>query len=136
MQHEEEFDESPRNFGHFLGTLAEGVAHIELSDELQALVASLHKEATTQNRKVKGKLTLQLSFVCDPTGVVGIAYGVKSVKPERQRPGSVRWATQGGALELQNPRQLQLGQLKEVINPQSAHKVRAAPRADEGAKEA
>lgn len=114
-------------FSHLLAALADGEAHDEITEATRALVQAIEREAKAQQRKAKGKLVIELAFDCSPAGVVSIDYAVRSKLPDPKRPNTVLWAAGGGALTGENPKQLKLGELKEVTAPQSAHTTRTAP---------
>ena len=100
--------EGPRSFSVFLGRLAQGEAHSELSVHLHELAKKLEYEAAVQNKKVSGELTFKLKLTAEPNGVVAAAYECNRKEPAPNRPGSIFWVSQGGNLTEQNPRQQNL----------------------------
>ena len=105
--------EGARSFARFLEKLADGDAHVELSEALHTLGAQLREEAIRVDNRVKGEITLKLAIEVEPNGVVAIRYDVKTKTPEAKRPSSVGWISTGGNLLFENPRQQKLP-LREV----------------------
>lgn len=107
-------DEGPRSFTHFLEAASDGALKDELSDLLHELIGAMEDESSARDVKVKGELTMKLRFEMEPSGIVRLAYDVKTKKPPRaMRPG-LFWSTGGGNLSAENPRQPQLPFVREV----------------------
>lgn len=128
-----EADPGPRAFTQLVTTLADGQAHAELTEKLEALMVAMRDEAHVRNSKVKGKISLELNFTCEPSDVVTIDYVIRIKAPDPKRPGTVLWATKQGGLSPQNPRQRNFGELLDV-SPKA--QVRAAPTGAGEVKEA
>jgi hypothetical protein len=131
----DERETGPRPFSHLLAALADGDAHGELTGKLEELMRAMRAEAHARNGKVKGKLAFDLAFTCEPNDIVSIDYTIRMKAPDPKRPNTVLWATKQGGLSAQNPRQMNLGEIREVA-PQAPHQVRSAPIGDGGVKEA
>jgi len=101
-------DEGPRSFARFIEQVADGEAQITASAELHELGKALKREASAQNAKVKGKLTLSLSFEADPMGAITVGYDVDMKAPKPKRGGSIFWTTKDGNLSAEHPRQARL----------------------------
>lgn len=101
-------DEGPRAFTHFVGNLADGEAHQQISYELHELVKHLQEEAVARADASKGSMTIKFSFVCDPKGFVGVGYDIDTKHPKPRRSAGMFWTTPGGNLTPENPKQQRL----------------------------
>lgn len=97
-------DAPPRDFAAFLLEHAQGRTHHDLSHALRDLVLSV-----VDTRKA-GQLTLTVKIKPQPNidGAVQVADTVKCTLPEYDRPESIFFATQAGALVRNDPRQTSL----------------------------
>lgn len=116
-------DEGPRSFARFIESLADGAACSELSEELFGLSNKLQDESLARNTPVKGELTLKIKLAADPRGMVAIHYDVKRKDPVRPTSAGVMWLTKGGNLTAQNPKQLELGALRQVKQREDVREV-------------
>jgi len=109
--------EGPRGFSVLLQQVQDGELHGELSAEVQKLVSQLGDHALKFQRPSKGSLTLVLNFTA-VGATVEVVGEVKVKAPKNPRQRSVFWATPGGNLSVDNPRQTKLP-LREV--PPASH---------------
>lgn len=112
-------EEGPRGFGFFLAQLGHGEAESVLSYELHELSKRLQEEALGRNEKVKGSLTLTLSFEAEPEeGLVLVTHDVKSKPPKPRRAKGYFWFTKGGNLSAEQPKDIKQTQFgfRDVAN--------------------
>lgn len=114
MNNDPEPTEGARSFTRFLEQVADGDLHNEASEKLCALVAAMQVQARAQG-KAGGEFSLKLRFKCEGN-VVATAYEIGVKEPRPRRPGTVFFATRGGNLTVDNPRQRKLP-LQEVKPP-------------------
>lgn len=112
-------EEGPRSFAVVFQTIADGEAHTEASEEMQALLKLLQDEARNTNGSASGSMTIKLGLKVDAKGVATISYSVDVKKPTKKRPGATMWVTKGGNLSPDNPRQQKLP-LRDVSSPNEA----------------
>lgn len=106
-------EEGTRGASVFLAQVAGGALHAQFSEDLRDLGQTLLREATRRDAKVKGKLTLSLTFTASPGGLVEVGYDIKkAVPPPKTALGAV-WITSAGNFVQENPRQLSM-KLREV----------------------
>jgi len=108
-------DEGPRSGVHFLTEVADGACAASLSAELQRLGVILVDESTARDATVKGSITLVLKFSAESSGHVNVAYDIKTKEPAKVTRRGVVWLTPSGNFTHENPRQLKLGGLREVV---------------------
>jgi hypothetical protein len=107
-------EEGPRSFLHFLEDLGQGDAARELSEELFELGGRLAHESSAREAKVKGELTLKITFSVEKNGLVTTNYEIKRKDPKRSTTPGVSWLTAGGNFADRDPRQAELPGLREV----------------------
>jgi hypothetical protein len=112
-QHDDENEQGPRSFGVLLSELDGGQYQHDLSEDLQRLMRAIGALNDEGHDKVKGKLTLTLSFTGRRDGKMEILPDVKVSAPKRERVQTIRWLTKHGHLEKNDPRQQEL-QLRDV----------------------
>ena len=106
-------EEGPRSFLKFLNEIANGEVESEGSYLLHTLGQRLQEEAAVRNGKVKGKLTLTITFTTDETGTTSVFYDIDKKEPKRKTTPALFWLTKHGNMSVTNPRQLGLA-LREV----------------------
>lgn len=93
------------SFQLFFGTLAHGEAHEDATDELRELLLKLREAAQAQRNKVKGTLTIKLTFAVDESDHVLTSYQIEKKTPPKKRPTDMAFVTKSGHLTTQNPNQ-------------------------------
>ena len=92
-------EEGPRSFGVFFQGLGQGEAEVTCSTELFELTRRLQEEVATRGAKVKGSMTIAISFEAEPEdGLVKAYYDVKVKAPKPKHAGAYYWLTKGGNL--------------------------------------
>lgn len=115
MKTTEEKPEStgPRAFSVFLGKIAEGECHTQLSTELLALSKALLEQSKAQAKGVTGSLTLKLNFAAEE-GMLDVGYSISTTEPKPRRPRTVFWQDKNGNVVDENPKQGKLPGLRDV----------------------
>lgn len=114
----EEKEEGARSFARFIEKLAFGEAHSVLSEKLHRLTQAVEAEATDSGGAT-GRLTFELVLKADAKGAFKLEYDVKIKEPKQQRSFGLAWATKGGNLTFEHPRQPGLpGVVRDVSAPQ------------------
>jgi hypothetical protein len=109
---DEKSSAGPRAFSVFLGKVADGGLHMELSAKLQQLSKALQSQAKSQAGVVKGVMTLKLNFTAEDD-VLTVTYSVDTKEPKPHRPRTVFWQDKNANVVDENPKQLGLG-LRDV----------------------
>lgn len=104
--------EGPRSFSVLLTSLDDGTVHADLSEKLHAVVSELRDRSVTEDRKLRGELTLKLTLDVRK-GVAEVTADITTKTPKRKREPSTVWVTKGGNLTTEVPRQEKLN-LREV----------------------
>jgi hypothetical protein len=96
-----------RTFAQLLQHVQDGDLHVDLTNELRDLVASLENVRAEQGGKPKGSIVLKLDFTLD-SGVFEVVadYAIKAPKIARSK--SHFWATPDNLLTKRNPKQAEL----------------------------
>lgn len=105
----------------FVAEVSDGHYARDVSKELTELVDDLRTQAAAQSKKVKGKLTIELSFECDERGEVDFNYATKTKRPSRP--------TVRGGLTSVHPRQLTIGDAIENARRPARPTEERAPKA-------
>lgn len=113
---EKQPDEGIRNFTTFLAQVDDGELAIDCGDEQQKMVRALEREIEAGRTKVAGTLTIKLRYELTKRGTIEVTSDVSAKPPKKGRSGNVFWATKGGNLTAENPRQQKLP-LREVPTP-------------------
>lgn len=110
------------NFSSVLVSLERGQLHHDATLALRDLVATLSEAGATRG-KAKGKLviTLDLDLKDDVISIVG---KLEAKGPKLSRPQSVFWATPENNLTLRNPKQQEMGLVRDASTDQ--REVRSA----------
>ena len=98
----------PRGFAFTLGHLGEGELNREIEKQQAKLVESITDYASYYQAKGKGKLTISIDYVADTDGTVRVAGDVKIKEPRPKARGALFWATKGGGLSAENPKQTKM----------------------------
>lgn len=107
--------DAPRSFAKFLADLGDGYASRDLSEDLREMERKLHDLAIETGQTVKGELVLKMRFKTDKTGVCNVGIESKLTLPKKPTTGGVMWHDpKTGHLSASNPRQMELGKLREV----------------------
>jgi hypothetical protein len=104
-------EEGPRSFAVILAKIAQGACEAELSRELHELTKVLKEEGRTRETKVKGSLTLKLDLEldgADKVPMIKVSFDVSKKAPKPARRNGHFWATDGGNLTDEAPRQEKL----------------------------
>lgn len=115
----EKADEAPRGFAVLIQQIEDGECHGELSEAVQTMTQKLMDHLEKYGVDAKGSITLTLGFAARRNGTIEVQADVKAKHPKAKRAGSVFWATKGGNLSVDNPRQTRLP-LREVPNGAAA----------------
>ncbi|GMV18379.1 MAG: hypothetical protein AMXMBFR56_66030 [Polyangiaceae bacterium] len=107
-------EEGPRSFATFLVDLDDGLAHSEVTGELNRLVRLLKERAG--GGKAKGKLIFELAVEIEKEHV-SIGYDIRLKEPQKKRAGDVFFVTKGCNLSRQDERQLDLPAVRVVTTP-------------------
>lgn len=111
-------DTGPRSFGHFVMRLNDGDFLRDASEAQHELNKALQDASLGMSTKVKGSLTIKLSYSCDAKGNMGIDHDITVKKPKVKRPTAQAWMDPKSANVLfEPPRQLKL-KLREVGRPE------------------
>ena len=113
-----------QEFAKFLQLIGRGDFLAEIGTELKSVNEKLSTLAS-QNGKAKGEITIKLAIKHEANGVVEVHPDLKVKLPSVVRGKSVFWATEGGGLAANDPRQQSLP-LREVPAPAAAPKDIAA----------
>jgi len=105
-------DAGPRAFSVFLGKVADGELHTELSGKLQQLSKALQAQSKAHAGAVKGEMTVKLKFTAEDD-VLTVTYAVSTKEPMPHRPRTVFWQDKNANVVDENPKQLGLG-LRDV----------------------
>jgi hypothetical protein len=97
-----------RSFSSVLMQIADGDAHEQLSQDLQALVRVIQVRAKEQAKNVTGTLTFKLKITGDPNSTLDLGYEIKHEEPKPRRPRTIFWADKNGNVTATNPRQYEL----------------------------
>lgn len=116
----------PRAFAVLLQQIADGDAHKQLSEDLQALIKVMTVRSREQCKTVAGALTFTLKLACDESGTLDLAYVIKRTEPQPKRARTVFWADKHGNMTAQNPKQIELG-LRDVSSKRNDTREPAAP---------
>jgi hypothetical protein len=106
-------DQGPRSFAVLLTELDAGQYHRDITEYLQRLMRAIGSLNDEGHDKVKGKLTLTLSFTGRRDGKMEITPDVKVAAPKKDRVQTIRWLNKHGNLEKADPRQQELA-LRDV----------------------
>jgi hypothetical protein len=109
----DETTEGPRGFGVLLQHIDDGGLHTELSEAVQKLTTDLTDQVEAMGQDAKGTITIVLSLAARRNGTVDVGADVKVKTPKPKRANTLFWATKGGNLTAENPRQGRLP-LREV----------------------
>lgn len=101
-----ENENGPRSFAVLLQKIADGDAHTQLSEDLQALIKVMTVRARDQVKAVAGSLTFTLKLVCDEMGTLDVGYKIARSEPQPKRPRTIFWADKNGNMTEKNPRQI------------------------------
>lgn len=112
---EQRDQEGARSFVKFLADLGDGYAARDLSEDLRDMERKLHDLAIETGGSVKGEIVLKLKFKTDKTGVCTVNLESKVTLPKKPTTGGIMWHDpKTGHLSASNPKQLELGKLREV----------------------
>lgn len=109
---------TPRTFADTINTLRFGTLSDELSDKLQELVACC---ATTGKN---GSITLTLILKPGKGGQIEVYDEIKLKLPKEEKGSSLMFATPENNLQREDPRQLQLPELRRVETSHASAEVR------------
>lgn len=108
-------EEAPRSFVKFLADLGDGYTARDLSEDLRDMERKLHDLALATGATAKGELSLKLKFKTEKNGVCTVTPEVKLTMPKKPTTGGIMWHDpKTGHLSATNPRQLELGKLREI----------------------
>lgn len=107
-------------FVKWIRELGDGVTARDLGDDLFKLLRELNDQALDQGVAVKGEIGIKLKFKADKSGVVTVNVESKVTQPKKPTSGGVGWLTPKGEWSATNPKQLELGKLREVVGPTHA----------------
>ena len=116
-----------RAFLLFLNQLGYGEAIADISREYETLVQDMHQKRNDRGGKLKGKMSLALTFALDDDGVMQVGYDVTLKRPPAVRPGAVLFINKQGELQASNPKQPELPHIRDVSEPRRRTKDAAAP---------
>ncbi len=117
-------DDASRSYGHFCLQVRDGEFNHDVTSELKGLLMKLEEQALAVG-KAKGELTVTLKFNVDMKGNVRINTDCKVKAPKPITGEGHMWLLKG-RLSAESPRQLKLGELREVPPP-AVKEVPAAP---------
>ena len=98
MKNQKNTIEGPKDFSRFLAMVADGVAHQELSSELQRVVGLIREEAEARDEPITGGIKLTLSITIDPKGHADVSYDIAVKEPKKKRPETLFFVTRGDNL--------------------------------------
>lgn len=79
-----------------------------------ALIIAMHNHQMQHGGKVKGKVTLTLTYTLDKQLTMSIEGDAKFDKPKAPKASATVWTTADGTLTPQNPRQPSLPGIRDV----------------------
>jgi hypothetical protein len=129
MKNDEHTPEGAHSFSHLVAVLANGKLERELSERLHDLAIKL-KQVANASGKSKGALAIKFNFKTESDGTTQITYDVKLTEPVRDRPTAIAWMTPGGNMTIENPRQTEMGFLRDASG--STPRVRDPGEGNEG----
>lgn len=97
-----------RGIAFTIGHLGDGELSREIERQQSKLVEVITDYASAYAAKGKGSLTLKLDYVADTDGTVRVSGDVKIKEPKPKARGALFWATKGGGLSAENPRQTKM----------------------------
>lgn len=104
-----------RSFLNFVSELGDGLTNRGLSEDLRKMEISLNDLSLETGTVAKGELVLKLKFKTEPNGVCHVTPEVKLTLPKKPTYGGVMWHDpKTGHLTAKNPKQMELGNLREV----------------------
>jgi hypothetical protein len=108
-------DPGARSFTKFLADLGDGYTARGLSEDLRTMEVGLNNQAIQTGATAKGELVIKLKFKTEANGVCTVTPDVKMTLPKKPTMGGVMWHDpKTGHLSASNPKQLELGKLREV----------------------
>lgn len=108
-------EDAPRSFVKFLHDLGDGYAARDLSEDLRDMERKLHDLAIETGQTCKGELVLKLKFKTEKNGVCTVNVESKLTLPKKPTTGGIMWHDpKTGHLSAANPKQMELGKLREV----------------------
>lgn len=107
-------------FLKWIREMGDGVTARDLGDDLFKLFRELNEQAIDQGANVKGELAIKFKFTAEKTGVVTIKVESKVTQPKKPTQGGIGWLTPKGEFTTTNPKQLELGKLREVVGSKRA----------------
>lgn len=114
-------EHGPRSFVRFLADLGDGMTARDLAIDLRKMERDLHDQAIAQGVTVKGEIVLKLKFTTEKNGVCTVKAETKLTLPKQPTSGGVMWHDpKTGHLTASNPKQLELGKLREVVGTKRA----------------
>lgn len=116
--------EGPRSFVNVLAKISDGELESEASYQLHELGKRLQELSLMTHGKAKGKVKLILNLTADPSGTVALSYQIDVTAPKMPTTPAIFWLTKGGNLTPQNPKQLEIGGLRDVT---AKRELRDAP---------
>jgi hypothetical protein len=117
-------EEGPRSFAVFIQEISNGEIEAEAAVEQQKLLAALEDEASQRGAKVKGTLTLTITYEVDNKGNCSVSHAVEKKLPKKLRGGGVCWITKGSNYSLEPPKKKQ--GIREVTSTLEEPAARAA----------
>lgn len=121
MANEKNDEEGPRSFIRFLADLGDGMTARDLAVDLRKMERDLHDQAIAQGVTVKGELVLKLKFSTEKNGVCTVKVESKLTLPKMPTSSGIMWHDpKTGHLSASNPKQLELGKLREVVGGKRA----------------
>lgn len=82
--------------------------------EHASLIVSMHNHQMQHGGKVKGKVTLTLSYTLDKQLAMSLEGDAKFDKPKAPKASATLWTTADGTLTTQNPRQPMLPGIRDA----------------------
>lgn len=102
-------------FVKWIREMGDGVTARDLGDDLFKLFRELNDQAIDQGVTVKGELAIKFKFVAEKQGLVTIKVESKVTQPKKPTTGGLGWLTPEGTFTTRNPKQLEMGALREVV---------------------
>ncbi len=100
--------EGTRGFAVVLGQLGDGDFADEIARKQRKLIDQLTTDAYYFKKDAKGSLTVEIKFSVSDDGVVEAKGSVKTKEPPPRASKATFWATKGGNLAAENPKQMKL----------------------------
>ena len=107
-------------FLKWIREMGDGVTARDLGEDLFKLHRELNDQALDQGVTVKGELAIKFIFKAEKSGLVTIKVESKVTQPKKPTTGGLGWLTPEGDFTTRNPKQLEMGTIREVTRAKPA----------------